>query len=105
MKGLKAMLDIKGYIMSNHPSFITPLKINTLELLEVNAQSSELHERIENAGVLLHVVEYIEEGLIDYKKSFGKCSNKLKAVLDIDRLLYASWYALIHLKYGLLKQT
>eukprot|EP01022_Parablepharisma_sp_SALTPOND_P019670 TRINITY_DN3401_c0_g1_i1.p1 TRINITY_DN3401_c0_g1~~TRINITY_DN3401_c0_g1_i1.p1 ORF type:complete len:592 (-),score=81.07 TRINITY_DN3401_c0_g1_i1:1639-3414(-) len=89
MKGLRAMLDIKKYIESNHPEFLSPLKMKNNDLLEPTA---ELYERIEKAGVLLKVAEFFESSLTDFKGNFGKCTNKLKVVLDLGRLLHTSWY-------------
>ncbi len=48
--------------------------------------------RAERAGVLMRMNDSLEESLSDIAGNFGKCVNKLKAVLMVWQQIYKAWY-------------
>lgn len=81
-RGLKGMVKIKRHVESNYKEAIS----KSLET------AAELRGNIEKAGIVLSLAESFSESLASFKKSFGECANKLKAVLELNGFLHGIVY-------------
>ena len=81
IKGLRGMLKVKRHIETNGMKLSE--KANNISEITV-----ELRESIERVGILLSVAESFNEALTSFKKSFGKCINKLEAILELNAFLH-----------------
>ena len=96
---IKAILSLKTLIEANFPSFYSAGKLKPNEFFLAPSGNNHdfalatsdplLYSKVEKSGVLFSLIENIGESLYYYKDSFGNCTNKLTAILEIGKLLYS----------------